>query len=146
MKSSNQEIIINHEAKNLYKIVLKVEDYPQFIPWCSSVNIKSQNKDQILADMIVLYKYFLPQTFTSLVKFNSKKLIISTKYIEGPLKDLKTKWLFEPLNSKKTKIYFNVEFKFEKFIYQKVAELFFPLIERNMIDSFIKRADDIHNN
>jgi len=141
MKSSDQEIIIKHGAKNLYKIVLEVEEYPEFIPWCSSVNIQYKKKDEMLVDMIVFYKYFPPQTFTSHVKFDSNKLVISTNYIDGPLKDLKTKWLFEPLSSKKTKVHFSVKFEFEKFFHQKLAEIFFPLIESKMIDSFKKRAD-----
>ena len=72
MKSSDQEIIIEHGAKNLYKIVLEIEEYPKFIPWCNSVNIQYKKIDEILVDMIVFYKYFSPQTFTSHVKFNSK--------------------------------------------------------------------------
>ena len=97
MKSSQQNIIINHTAKELYNIVLDIEKYPEFIPWCSKIIIKSKSKEEILADMIVKYNYFLPHTFTSHVFFNSRKLTINTKYIEGPLKDLNTEWIFNKL-------------------------------------------------
>ena len=33
----------------------------------------------------------------------------------------------------------------KKFLHQKLAETFFPLIENKMINSFIKRANDILN-
>ena len=52
MKSSKQEIILNHPANDLYKIVLDIEKYPEFIPWCNQIIIKSKSKDEILADMI----------------------------------------------------------------------------------------------
>ena len=143
MKVSKQEVIINHSAKSIYEIVLDIEKYPEFIPWCKKIIIKSKSKNEILADMIVSYKYFLPQTFTSSVFFNSNKLIINTNYIEGPLKDLKTEWIFEKIEKKKTKILFNVKFKFQRFLHQKFAELFFGLIENKMIDSFKKRAEEI---
>ena len=143
MKSSQQEEIINHTAKDLFKIVLDIEKYPEFIPWCKDVKIKSKSKDQILADMIVNFNYFLTKTFTSHVFYNSNKLSINTEYIDGPLKDLKTKWTFESLEKKKTKVLFNVKFEFQKFLHQKLAELFFDLIENKMIDSFKKRADEI---
>ena len=58
------------------------------------------------------------------VKFNSNKLTIETNYIEGPLKDLTTNWKFEEINSNRSKIIFNVNFEFENFIHQKVAETF----------------------
>ena len=143
MKSSKQEIIINHSAKDLYKIVLDIEKYSEYIPWCKEIIIKSRSNNEMLADMIVCYRYFLPQTFTSHVFFNSNKLSINTIYIEGPLKNLKTEWLFEELEIKKTKVLFNIKFEFQKFLHQKLAEFFFVLIEKKMIDSFKKRADEI---
>ena len=143
MKSSQKEIFLNYKAKDLYKIVLDIEKYPEFIPWCNKIIIKSKSKNELLADMIVSYKYFLPQIFTSQVFFDSKKLLINTNYIEGPLKDLTTKWCFEMLEEKKTKILFNIEFEFQKFLHQKLAELFFDLIANKMIDSFKERADKI---
>ena len=145
MKSSKQEIIINHRAKDLYKIVLDIEKYSEYIPWCKKIIIKTRSKNEMLADMIVCYRYFLPQTFTSHVMFDSNKLLINTNYIKGPLKDLSTEWLFKKLEIKKTKIIFIIKFEFQRLLHQKMAELFFGLIENKMIDSFKKRADEILN-
>jgi coenzyme Q-binding protein COQ10 len=143
MKSSKQAIIINHRAKDLYKIVLDIEKYSEYIPWCNKIIIKTRSKNEMLADMIVNYRYFLPQTFTSHVMFDSNKLLINTNYIKGPLKDLSTEWLFKKLEIKKTKIIFIIKFEFQRLLHQKMAELFFGLIENKMIDSFKKRADEI---
>ena len=143
MKSSKQEIIINHRAKDLYKIVLDIEKYSEYIPWCKRIIIKTKSKNEMLADMIVCYRYFLPQTFTSHVMFDSNKLLINTSYIKGPLKDLSTEWIFKKLEIKKTKIIFIIKFEFQRLLHQKMAELFFGLIENKMIDSFKKRADEI---
>jgi len=143
MKSSKQEIIINHRAKDLYKIVLDIEKYSEYIPWCKKIIIKTRSKNEMLADMIVCYRYFLPQTFTSHVMFDSNKLLINTNYIKGPLKDLSTEWIFKKLEIKKTKIIFIIKFEFQRLLHQKMAELFFGLIENKMIDSFKKRADEI---
>ena len=143
MKFSKQQIIINHRAIDLYKIVLDIEKYSEYIPWCKEIIIKTRSKNEILADMIVCYRYFLPQTFTSHVMFDSNKLLINTNYIKGPLKDLSTEWLFKKLEIKKTKIIFIIKFEFQRLLHQKLAELFFALIEKKMIDSFKKRADEI---
>ncbi len=119
MKSSNREEIVDHDAKGLFDIVLDIESYPYFIPWCSAMRIHSKNKNEIYADMVVWYKYFMPQTFGSHVTFDKKKLSISTTYIEGPLKDLKTNWIFESLKKNQTRIHFNVEFEHLKFVLMK---------------------------
>ena len=81
MKSSNREEIVDHDAKGLFDIVLDIESYPYFIPWCSAMKVHSKSEKEIYADMVVWYKYFMPQTFGSHVTFDKKKLSISTTYI-----------------------------------------------------------------
>ena len=53
MKTSEKEVIVNHSAEDLYNIVLDIKKYPEFIPWCNEIIIKSQFNNEILADMIV---------------------------------------------------------------------------------------------
>jgi len=145
MKSSNKEVTINHNAKQLFNIVLDLEKYPEFIPWCIDMRIHSKKANEIFADMYVLYKLVLPQKFGSHVIFNVKKLNIKTIYIDGPLKDLKTDWQFNPMSRSKTTVNFSVHFEFKRFLHQKFAEIFYPLIENNMIESFKQRANQILN-
>ena len=141
MKNSIREEVVNHPAKKLFDIVIDIESYPEYIPWCTRMVINERKGSEIYADMYVQYKFILAQKFSSHVKFNSNKLTIETQYIEGPLKDLKTNWKFEEINISKSKIIFNVNFEFKNFIHQKVAETFYPLIENKMINSFKERAD-----
>tara|TARA_B110000196_G_C21099794_1_gene641993 strand:- start:542 stop:979 length:438 start_codon:yes stop_codon:yes gene_type:complete len=143
MKESKKEIQSNHKAIDLFNIVLDIEKYPEYIPWCSEINILGGGENNIKANMIVNYKLFSQQTFTSDVNFDLNKLLIKTQYIEGPLKDLQTIWLFQPLKEKKSKVIFTVKFEFTNFVHQKLAELFFPLIEKKMVNSFMFRASEI---
>ena len=125
MKSSNREEIVDHDAKGLFDIVLDIESYPYFIPWCSAMRIHSKNKNEIYADMVVWYKYFMPQTFGSHVTFDKKKLSISTTYIEGPLKDLKTNWIFESLKKIKQEFILMLKLSLNVFFTKKSLKLFF---------------------
>ena len=143
MKQSNQAIELKHKAIDLYKIVLDIEKYPDYIPWCSKIEILQRKKNEINAIMIVDYKFFPSQKFTSNVIFDLEKLFIKTKYIDGPLKDLNTIWEFKDIKKNKSKVLFSLEFEFKNFFHQKFAELFYPLVENKMIESFIKRADQI---
>jgi len=145
MKSSNKEVTIHHNAKQLFDIVLDLEKYPEFIPWCKDIKIHSKKRNEIFADMYVFYKLLLPQKFGSHVIFNVEKLNIKTIYIDGPLKDLKTNWKFDPVSKSKTIVYFSVDFEFKRFLHQKFAEIFYPLVENKMIESFKKRANQILN-
>ena len=52
MKQSKKEIELNHNVNDLYNIVLKIEEYPNYIPWCSSIKITERKKNEIKAIMI----------------------------------------------------------------------------------------------
>jgi len=144
MKISKQEVVIHHSAKKLYQIVLDIEKYPEFIPWCSAVKIRARKINSIKAELFVKYKVF-QKTFTSNVVYDSNKLIIDVFYLEGPLKNLQTQWKFEKIEEKKTKVYFNIKFEFKNKFYQKMINIFFDLIENKFINSFKERADKILN-
>ena len=141
MKNSQREEIVNHSAKKLFDIVIDIQSYPEYIPWCTRIVVNERKKNEIYADMYVQYKFVLAQKFGSHVKFDRNNLTIETNYTEGPLKDLTTNWKFEKIEDKKSKIIFYVNFEFKNFIHQKVAETFYPLIENKMINSFKERAD-----
>ena len=143
MKQSKKEIELNHNAIDLYNIVLNIEEYPDYIPWCTKIEILNRKKNIMKANMIVNYRFFPTQEFISKIEFNEKDKMIKTSYIKGPLKNLNTRWEFKQLNKKKSNVLFTIEFEFKSFFHQKLAELFFPLIEVSMIDSFIKRAEKI---
>ena len=143
MKKFQREEIVLHSANKLFDIVIDIETYPKYIPWCTRMIVNRRNQNEIFADMYVRYKFFLAQKFGSHIKFDKNQLTIETRYIEGPLKDLTTNWKFEKIENKKSKIIFDVNFEFKSFIHQKVAETFYPLIENKMINSFKKRADNL---
>ncbi len=140
MKNSKREEVISHSAIKLFNIVLDIESYPDYIPWCTQMVINQRKDNEIFADMYVKYKFILVQKFGSHIKFDQNNLTIETNYIQGPLKDLTTKWKFEEIDKKKSKIFFDINFEFKNYLHQKVAETFYPLIENKMIDSFKKRA------
>ena len=143
MKQSNQAIELKHKAIDLYKIILDIEKYPDYIPWCSKIEILQRKKNELNAIMVVDYNFLPSQKFTSNVIFDLENLFIKTKYIDGPLKNLNTIWKFQDMKINKSKVLFSLEFEFKNFFHQKFAELFYPLVEYKLIESFIKRADQI---
>ena len=145
MKESNKSIEFNYNAKELFDIVLDIEKYPDYIPWCKKINILKKNKNSIKANMIVNYKLLPTQQFISIVSYDVKNLLIKTQYIEGPLKNLDTIWKFVKIEKNKTIVNFNIKFEFKNFFHQKISEVFFSLVENKMMESFEKRAKKILN-
>ena len=145
MKESNKSIEFNYNAKELFDIVLDIEKYPDYIPWCKKINILKKNKNSIKANMIVNYKLLPTQQFISIVTYDVKNLFIKTQYIEGPLKNLDTIWKFVKIEKNKTIVNFKIKFEFKNFFHQKISEVFYSLVENKMMESFEKRAKKILN-
>ena len=145
MKESDKSIEFNYNAKELFDIVLDIEKYPDYIPWCKKINILKKNKNSIKANMIVNYKLLPTQQFISIVTYDVKNLLIKTQYIEGPLKNLDTIWRFVKIEKNKTIVNFNIKFEFKNFFHQKISEVFYSLVENKMMESFEKRAKKILN-
>ena len=47
MRESKQEVESNHEAVDLFRIVLDIEKYPQYIPWCSDIEVLSKKNNEV---------------------------------------------------------------------------------------------------
>ena len=113
MSSASIKKIINCEKKNLINIVLDIEKYPDFVPWCLEAKIheKKETKDfiEIKADLRV-GKRFINEVYSSLVLYSKKECTITVTNIEGPLKYLKNEWKFKEINNY-TQLDFSIDFE-----------------------------------
>ena len=142
MAPAKQKKILLYNSLDLYKIVLDIEKYPEFIPWCEASRIIENKNNIIIADLLIRYKYF-NEKFRSFVKYNKNDLKISVEYTEGPLKTLFTNWKFNEINKKKTLVEFEIDFEFKFNPLQLLINNFYKVVENKMIQAFEKRANDI---
>ena len=96
-------------------MVLDIDKYPQFVPWCLDGKIHEkkdmENFIEIKADLKV-GKKFINETYTSLVLYSKKKDLITVTNIKGPLKYLKNEWKFKEINNK-TQLDFSIDFELQ---------------------------------
>ncbi|PPR41592.1 MAG: Ribosome association toxin RatA [Alphaproteobacteria bacterium MarineAlpha5_Bin12] len=142
MPKSHQKKNLAYNAVDLFDIVIDIEKYSDFIPWCSKSKIISKKRNKIIADLVISYK-FINETFRSYVDYDKKKLSIYINYTEGPLKSLITSWKFNKITNKKTEVIFDIEIKFKFWVFNNLLKKFFSQIEKKMINAFEKRAKEI---
>ena len=142
MPKSHQKKNLPYNAVDLFDIVIDIEKYSDFIPWCSKSKIISKKRNKIIADLDISYK-FINETFRSYVDYDKKKLSIYINYTEGPLKSLITSWKFNKITNKKTEVIFDIEIKFKFWVFNNLLKKFFSQIEKKMINAFEKRAKEI---
>jgi len=91
---------VEHRAEQMFDLIADIERYPEFLPMCEALTIRSRREkgDRVLliADMTVGYK-MIRETFTSQVYLFREDLLIDVKYIDGPFKHLENRWRFFPI-------------------------------------------------
>ncbi|MGU3576336.1 type II toxin-antitoxin system RatA family toxin [Brucellaceae bacterium C25G] len=138
---------VAHRAENMFKLVADVESYPQFLPMCEALTIRSRKerdgKALLVADMTVGYK-LIRETFTSQVLLKPEDNVIEVKYIDGPFRYLDNRWTFVPVGDGETcDVEFFIDYEFKSRTLGLLMGSMFDIAFRKFSESFEKRADQI---
>ena len=133
---------ISCSKDNLIKMVLDIEKYPEFVPWCLNSKIYSKkdkgSKIEIVADLTI-GKSFFNETYKSFVIFEKLKDSIHVTNMEGPLKHLENKWFFRQ-KGQNSEVEFHVDFELKNKILNIFMIKSFDIGLKRIADAFEKRA------
>ena len=128
--------------ENLIKMVLDIEKYPKFVPWCLNGKIHSKNdkgdKVEIIADLTI-GKSFFNETYKSFVIYEKSLDLINVTNVEGPLEHLVNKWYFKQ-KGKNSEVDFHVDFELKNKILNVLMVKSFDIGLKRIADAFEKRA------
>ena len=126
-------------------MVLDIENYPKFVPWCmeSKIHEKKESKDliEIKADLKV-GKRFLNETYSSLILYHKEKDKILVTNIDGPLKHLNNEWVFSNINGS-TQLDFKINFELKNNLLNSIMKRYFNIGLNKITDAFEQRARDL---
>ena len=138
---------INCCKKDLIDLVLNIEEYPKFIPYCLNAHIY---KDETLGNFqfieadLTIGKGPFKDTYKSDVKFDKKESIIYVKNIEGPLKYLENKWKFDQKENF-TEVTFDLDFELKNKFLNIFMNKSFKYGLDKIADAFQNRAEQLFN-
>ena len=148
MPKASVKRLINCKKKQLIDLVLDIEKYPEFVPFCLDAKIHERKEQDdlilIIADLTI-GKGPLKDTYKSDVIFNKIKDSIYVTNLDGPLKHLENKWYFHEEN-KSTKVSFEVDFELKNEFLNIIMTKYFQFGLDKIADAFEKRAEDLFNN
>ena len=137
-----EEVTMPYKPRQMYDLVLDIERYPEFLPWCQSLRILKREQDRLEAELTIGYKFFR-ESFRCTVH-HKEPTEIKAYYISGPLKTLTNEWSFQAAGRNKTLIKFRIQFEFKGALFQKLADALFQKVFRHMVRAFEKRAAEIY--
>lgn len=138
---------VKHSADQMFDLVADVERYPEFLPLCEGLTIRSRKerdgKVLLVADMTVGYKS-IRETFTTQVLLNKAERVIDVKYIDGPFRYLDNRWSFTPVDGGGSNVHFFIDYEFKSRILGALMGSMFDRAFRMFAEAFEKRADTIY--
>ena len=145
MPRASVKRLIECEKNQLIDLVLDIEKYPTFVPYCIDAKVHEKNETgdfvNIIADLTI-GKGLFKDTYKSDVKFNKKNNSIYVTNIDGPLKHLNNKWTFKD-HKEGTEIYFDVDFEIKNKFLNILMTTSFQYGLDKIADAFQKRANQL---
>ena len=142
MPSASIKKEIPCSKENLIKMVLDIEKYPEFVPWCLGGKIYNKDdrgdKVEITADLTI-GKSFFNETYKSFVIYEKSTASIHVTNMDGPLKHLENKWFFKRDNDS-SEVEFHVDFELKNRILNVLMIKSFDLGLKKIANAFEKRA------
>ncbi|MCW5696561.1 MAG: type II toxin-antitoxin system RatA family toxin [Bauldia sp.] len=147
MPSFSTTRTVAHPASDMFDLVADVERYPEFVPLCTALAVRSREAtpegELILARMTVAYGP-MSESYTSRVRLDRDRLAIATTAIDGPFRKLENNWLFEPLDEDECTVHFALTYELRSFALGLVVGTLFDRAFRRFADAFVKRADALY--
>ena len=145
MPKASVKRLIECKKDQLIDLVLDIEKYPEFVPFCLDSHVYEKNKDGnqtlIIADLTIGKGPF-KDTYKSDVKFNKEDSTINVTNMGGPLNHLENNWSFNETDGG-TEISFYIDFEIEnKFLNILMTKSFQYGLDK-IADAFQKRAENI---
>lgn len=135
----------NYSKKDLIELVLKIDDYKFFLPWCINskiITINKKKKDlKIIADLEIGFKSFR-EIYTSEVIYNSPNSKIEVTSINGNIKKLLNIWEFEEIDKKSCNLIFFIDIELKNPIVNILFNKFFNYGFEKILNSFEERAKE----
>lgn len=139
---------VRHAAADMFDLVADVEKYPQFVPLCQSLRVRSRTEkgegaEVLTASMTVAYK-LIQQTFTSRVTLDRPNLKILVEYLDGPFSRLQNRWTFKPTGDDACEVEFYIDYEFRSRTFGMLMGAVFDTVFRKMAAAFEERADKVY--
>lgn len=148
MAKVEKNVLVEYSASAMFDLVDRVEDYPQFLPWCGGSEVKWRDALTTVATIHIDYMG-IKQSFTT---ENTKQAPCeSNAWVgkmnlglqDGPFSHLLGHWHFYRLTESACKIEFCLDYHFSSRMFETLLTPVFSHIANTFVDAFVSRADRI---
>ena len=138
MPTVTRKVIVDHPAEAMYALVDGVEAYPQFLPWCSGVEVFGRTPTETHARIDIDFHGIRSHVATR--NRNAPPEWIHLELADGPFERLAGHWHIRPLGTEGCAIEFSIDYAFSSRALEAVMGPVFGQMMETIVERFIERA------
>ena len=148
MKHVKKSVLLWYSPHEMYSLVTDIPAYPQFLPWCERADVLAEDEGSVTARLQLSFAG-VGQAFTTRNEHVPDERVHMV-LVDGPFSTLDGTWRFLPLNAPgkdgapACKIEFDLRYEFANAALEMVISPVFDRIANTLVDSFVKRAEQVH--
>ncbi|MBQ4874957.1 MAG: type II toxin-antitoxin system RatA family toxin [Rickettsiaceae bacterium H1] len=138
--------VFNFSASDVFTIVIDIEKYPDFIPWCDKIEIISRDNLGIIADSVIKFKSIIANYRSEISFFSpseNKNGYIKVVSNKGAFKYLNNVWEFIDRGKNKTLVKFSIECEFRSKIMHYMMSIIYKRAQQKVIAAFKNRIESL---
>lgn len=142
MARVEKSVLVAHTPECMFDLVDRVENYPDFLPWCGGTELQHRDAHCTVATIHIAYMGIRQSFTTENTKIQPREMRIKLK--DGPFSELEGDWLFLPLGDEACKIEFRLQYVFSSRALETILAPVFSHITNSFVDAFVRRADEVY--
>lgn len=142
MKTIEKSVLIWFSSQEMFNLVVDVRSYPAFLPWCELTEVLEETPDTMVA-RIGMALGGLHKSFTTR-NAHVQGQQVQLQLIDGPFKHLQGEWNFVPVGEERAcRVELKLSYSFDS-VFGALVGPIFDRIAANLVDAFVKRAEEIY--
>ena len=145
MKSVHKSVLIWYSAQEMFDLVVDVEHYPAFLPWCSHGKVMSHEEGGMTAEVGIDFKGVRQTFVTRNTHVTGQE--VHLHLVKGPFSRLEGDWHFHPVGDgtqRACKVELKLHYGFDSAPLAALVGPVFDRIAASMVDAFVKRAEQVY--
>jgi ribosome-associated toxin RatA of RatAB toxin-antitoxin module len=141
MASVRKSVLVPFSAAQMFELVERVEDYPQFLPWCAGTRaIQTESGPLVRIDI----NYHGVRAHFTTANRNQRPDRITMELRDGPFRYLDGTWQFFALDAAGCRVELALNYEFASHALEKLVGPVFAHVAHSFIDAFVRRAESVH--
>jgi len=142
MARVEKSVLVAHSPERMFELVDRVEDYPDFLPWCGGTELKVRDEHRTVATIHIAYLGIRQSFTTENTKAYPREMRIRLQ--DGPFSELEGAWSFLQLGDDACKVEFRLHYEFSSRMLETILAPVFSHITNTFVDAFVRRADEVY--